>query len=168
MAFLKQNAKIHMYYKIKKEYKIKNKGIIFFITKQQTLIAAAIVRVKCFFFSFFSLRYWNFNCGDRCNGRGKCVCVCFCHSQVGQWRQIFEGSFWYQRYVVAMERPGRDHEISGRTKKKTKPHNRELELSTLVFGKVCETCWTCWVDTYNKRRDLSPSKALTGIHRRRL
>lgn len=33
-----------------------------------------------------------------------------CYSQMGERRQVFKGSFWYQRYVVAMERPGKMRE----------------------------------------------------------
>lgn len=30
-----------------------------------------------------------------------------CHSQMGERRQVFKSSFWNQRYVVAMEGPGK-------------------------------------------------------------
>lgn len=113
---------------------------------------------KMFFFIFFSkilklqLRrqmWWS---------QQVCVCVCFCHSQVGQWRQIFEGSFWYQRYVVAMERPGRDHEISGRTKEKKKPTTESLSSQRWCLGKCVKRVGRAgWTLTTN---------AETWVHRR--
>lgn len=33
------------------------------------------------------------------------VSVFACYSQVGKWWQVFEGSFWYQWYVITVKRP---------------------------------------------------------------
>lgn len=98
------------------------------------------------------------------------VCVLVCYSQVGEWWQVFEGSLWYQWYVVTMERPKKGHEKVEEREKRSiekslgvKSPNCLCNLFQVIYHLAC-----VGTDTYNKRRDLSPSNALTGMHRRRL
>lgn len=78
------------------------------------------------------------------------VCVLVGYSQVGEWWQVFEGSLWYQWYVVTMERPGRAWK-SGRKGKKE--HRKEsvcvtfskLSTTSHVLGLILTTNEETWV-----------------------
>lgn len=66
------------------------------------------------FCNSIQLKCGHFNPGERHERWCVCVFVCvfWCYSQVGERWQVFEGSLWYQWYVVTMERPekGRERE----------------------------------------------------------
>lgn len=84
-------------------------------------------------------------------------CVFLHYSQVGKWRQVFEGSLWYQRYVVTMERPDTGREEEGE-------REEEGGLFSFVFlsSGLCDVwCWrqcvlgqilTANVETWVRRR----------------
>lgn len=103
--------------------------------------------------------------------------ICVCLSVTHRWESD-DRSLKAPSGISDMSLPCRDLRKGKKKRKKEKKGAKEIEKSlgikSLTMDCLCNLFQVIYLlacagtDTYNKRRDLSPSNALTGMHRRRL